>query len=90
MLTEICLGLQGCLRLGPLKEAGTASVEATSVVRCNGCGKASDMLGGNGISDGYGVARHRVNLKAVKPYGGTHDVHALILGPALTGIGAFQ
>ena len=96
MLTDISLGLQGCLRLGRMKDEGTASVEATSIMKRNSCGKAleiartaRDMLGGNGISDEYGVARHLVNLEVVNTYEGTHDVHALILGRAITGIAAF-
>jgi glutaryl-CoA dehydrogenase len=97
MLTDIALGLQGCLQLGRLKDAGLASVEATSILKRNSCGKAldiarlaRDMLGGNGISDEYGVARHLVNLEVVNTYEGTHDVHALILGRAITGIQAFS
>ncbi len=97
MLTEISLGLQGCLQLGRMKDAGTASVEVTSIVKRNSCGKAldiarlaRDMLGGNGISDEYGVIRHMVNLEVVNTYEGTHDVHALILGRAITGIQAFS
>ena len=96
MLTEIALGLQGCVRLGRMKDDGSASVEATSIIKRNNCGKAldiartaRDMLGGNGISDEYGVARHMVNLEVVNTYEGTHDVHALILGRAITGIAAF-
>jgi len=96
MATDISLGLQGCLRLGRMKDAGTASVEATSILKRNSCGKAleiartaRDMLGGNGISDEYGVARHLVNLEVVNTYEGTHDIHALILGRAITGIAAF-
>jgi glutaryl-CoA dehydrogenase len=96
MLTEITLGLQGSLALGRLKDAGKASVEATSVMKRNNCGKsldiarmARDMMGGNGISDEFGVARHLVNLEVVNTYEGTHDVHALILGRAITGIAAF-
>jgi glutaryl-CoA dehydrogenase len=96
MLTDITLGLQGCLRLGRMKDDGTASVEATSIMKRNSCGKAleiartaRDMLGGNGISDEFGVARHLVNLEVVNTYEGTHDVHALILGRAITGIAAF-
>ena len=96
MQTEICLGLQGCLRLGRMKDEGSASVEITSIMKRNSCGKslviarmARDMLGGNGISDGYGVARHLVNLEVVNTYEGTHDVHALILGRAQTDIAAF-
>jgi glutaryl-CoA dehydrogenase len=96
MQTEITLGLQGCLRLGRMKDEGTASVEITSIMKRNSCGKAldiartaRDMLGGNGISDEFGVARHLVNLEVVNTYEGTHDVHALILGRAMTGIAAF-
>ena len=96
MQTEIALGLQGCLRLGRMKDEGTAAVEATSLIKRNSCGKsldiarlARDMLGGNGISDEFGVARHLVNLEVVNTYEGTHDVHALILGRAQTGIAAF-
>jgi len=96
MQTEIALGLQGCLRLGRMKDEGTAAVEITSIMKRNSCGKAldiarmaRDMLGGNGISDEFGVARHLVNLEVVNTYEGTHDVHALILGRAQTGIQAF-
>jgi len=97
MQTEIALGLQGCLQLGRMKDAGTAAVEITSLMKRNSCGKAldvarlaRDMLGGNGISDEYGVIRHLVNLEVVNTYEGTHDVHALILGRAQTGIQAFS
>ncbi|NDZ13926.1 acyl-CoA dehydrogenase [Variovorax sp. WS11] len=96
MQTEITLGLQGCLRLGRMKDEGTASVEVTSLLKRNSCGKAldiarlaRDMMGGNGISDEFGVARHLVNLEVVNTYEGTHDIHALILGRAITGIAAF-
>jgi len=96
MQTEITLALQGCLRLGRMKDEGSAAVEITSIMKRNSCGKAldiarmaRDMLGGNGISDEYGVARHLVNLEVVNTYEGTHDVHALILGRAQTGIQAF-
>ncbi len=96
MQTEIALGLQGCLRLGRMKDEGKASVELTSLLKRNSCGKsldvarlARDMMGGNGISDEFGVARHLVNLEVVNTYEGTHDVHALILGRAQTGIAAF-
>jgi glutaryl-CoA dehydrogenase len=96
MQTEITLGLQGCLRLGRMKDEGTAAVETTSIMKRNSCGKsleiartARDMMGGNGISDEFGVARHLVNLEVVNTYEGTHDVHALILGRAITGISAF-
>ena len=96
MQTEITLGLQGCLRLGRMKDEGTAAVEITSIMKRNSCGKAldiarmaRDMLGGNGISDEFGVIRHLVNLEVVNTYEGTHDVHALILGRAQTGLQAF-
>ena len=96
MQTEIALGLQSCLRVGRMKDEGTASVDVTSLIKRNSCGKAldiarlaRDMLGGNGISDEFGVARHLVNLEVVNTYEGTHDVHALILGRAQTGIAAF-
>jgi glutaryl-CoA dehydrogenase len=97
MQTEIALGLQGCLRLGRMKDEGSASVEITSIMKRNSCGKAlevartaRDMLGGNGISDEFGVIRHVVNLEVVNTYEGTHDIHALILGRAQTGIQAFS
>jgi glutaryl-CoA dehydrogenase len=97
MQTEITLGLQGCLRLGRMKDEGTAATEITSIMKRNSCGKAldiarmaRDMLGGNGISDEFGVIRHMVNLEVVNTYEGTHDIHALILGRAQTGIQAFQ
>ncbi|EGH97903.1 MULTISPECIES: acyl-CoA dehydrogenase [Pseudomonas syringae group] len=96
MQTEITLALQGCLRLGRMKDEGIAAVEITSIMKRNSCGKsldiarmARDMLGGNGISDEFGIARHLVNLEVVNTYEGTHDVHALILGRAQTGIQAF-
>ncbi len=96
MQTEVALGLQACLRLGRMKDEGTATPEITSMLKRNSCGKsldiarmARDMLGGNGISDEYGVARHLVNLEVVNTYEGTHDIHALILGRAMTGIAAF-
>jgi glutaryl-CoA dehydrogenase len=96
MTTEIALGLQGCLRLGRMKDEGTAAVEITSIMKRNSCGKAldiartaRDMMGGNGISDEFGVMRHMVNLEVVNTYEGTHDIHALILGRAITGIAAF-
>lgn len=97
MQTEITLGLQGCLRLGRMKDEGTAAPEITSIMKRNSCGKAldiartaRDMHGGNGISDEYGVIRHVVNLEVVNTYEGTHDIHALILGRAQTGIQAFS
>ena len=87
------LGLQGCLRLGRMRDEGSAAVELTSIFKRNNCGKAleiartaRDMLGGNGISDEYGVARHLVNLEVVNTYEGTHDIHALILGRQLWGL----
>ena len=96
MQTEIALGLQGVLRLGRMKDDHTAAVEITSIMKRNNCGKAleiarmaRDMLGGNGISDEYGVMRHMVNLEVVNTYEGTHDIHALILGRAQTGLQAF-
>ena len=96
MQTEIAIGLQACVQFGRMKDAGTDSVEGTSLIKRNSCGKAleiartaRDMLGGNGISDTYGVARHLVNLEVVNTYEGTHDIHALILGRAQTGIAAF-
>jgi glutaryl-CoA dehydrogenase len=97
MQTEITLALQGCLRLGRMKDQGIAAVEITSMLKRNSCGKsldvarvARDMLGGNGISDEFGVIRHLVNLEVVNTYEGTHDIHALILGRAQTGIQAFS
>jgi len=96
MQTEIALGLQGCLRLGRMKDEGTAAVEITSLLKRNSCGKAldiarmaRDMMGGNGITDEFAVMRHLVNLEVVNTYEGTHDIHALILGRAQTGIAAF-
>lgn len=97
MQTEITLGLQACLRFGRMKDEGSASVEITSMLKRNSCGKAldiartaRDMLGGNGISDEFGIIRHLLNLEVVNTYEGTHDIHALILGRAQTGIQAFQ
>ena len=96
MQTEITLGLQACLRVGRMKDEHQNVVEITSLIKRNSCGKAldiarlaRDMMGGNGISDEFGVARHLVNLEVVNTYEGTHDVHALILGRAQTGIAAF-
>ncbi|MDP1570969.1 MAG: acyl-CoA dehydrogenase [Vicinamibacterales bacterium] len=96
MQTEIALGLQGCLRLGRMKDEGVAAPEITSLLKRNSCGKAldiarlaRDMMGGNGITDEFGVIRHMVNLEVVNTYEGTHDIHALILGRAQTGIAAF-
>lgn len=97
MQTEITLGLHSCLRLGRLIDAGTWAPEMISLLKRNNCGKAldiarvaRDMHGGNGISDEYHVIRHVMNLEAVNTYEGTHDVHALILGRAQTGIQAFK
>ena len=94
--TEISLGLQGCLRLGRMKEEGIATPPITSIMKRNSCGKAleiarvtRDMLGGNGISDEFGIIRHMMNLEVVNTYEGTHDIHALILGREQTGIQAF-
>ena len=96
MQTEIALGLQGCLRLGRLKDDGLAAPEITSILKRNNCGKAleiarmaRDMHGGNGIVDEFNVIRHMLNLETVNTYEGTHDIHALILGRAQTGISAF-
>jgi glutaryl-CoA dehydrogenase len=96
MQTEIALATQAVLRLGRMKDEHTAAVEITSIVKRNNCGKAldiartaRDMLGGNGINDEYGVIRHMVNLEVVNTYEGTHDIHALILGRAQTGLQAF-
>lgn len=97
MLTDITLGLQACLRVGRLIDEGSYQPEMISLIKRNSCGKAldiarsaRDMLGGNGISDEYHVMRHMVNLEAVNTYEGTHDIHALILGRAITGIAAFS
>jgi glutaryl-CoA dehydrogenase len=96
METEITLGLQGCLQMGRLMDANQCPVELISLMKRNNCGKSldiarvsRDMHGGNGISDEYGVIRHVMNLEAVNTYEGTHDVHALILGRAITDIQAF-
>lgn len=96
MQTEITLGLQGALQLGRLMDAGDAAAEAISLMKRNNCGKAldiarvaRDMHGGNGVSDEFHVIRHMMNLEAVNTYEGTHDIHALILGRAQTGIQAF-
>lgn len=96
MQTEIALGIQGALRLGRMMDDGSATPELISLMKRNSCGKAldiarqaRDMLGGNGISDEFGIIRHVVNLEVVNTYEGTHDVHALILGRAQTGISAF-
>ena len=96
MQTEITIGLQACLRTGRLLDAGRAAPEAISLIKRNSCGKAldiarmaRDMHGGNGVADEYHVIRHLMNLEAVNTYEGTHDIHALILGRAQTGIQAF-
>lgn len=96
MQTDISLGLLGCLQAGRLMDAGTLPVETISLIKRNSCGKAldiartaRDMHGGNGIADEYHVIRHVMNLEAVNTYEGTHDVHALILGRAMTGLQAF-
>ena len=96
MLTEITLGLHACLRLGRLKDQGKATPEMVSILKRNSTGKsldiaraARDMHGGNGIVDEYPVIRHMLNLETVNTYEGTHDIHALILGRAITGIAAF-
>jgi glutaryl-CoA dehydrogenase len=96
MQTEIALGLESCIRVGRLRDQGLASPEMISLIKRNSCGKsldiarmARDMHGGNGVSDEYHVIRHVMNLEAVNTYEGTHDVHALILGRAQTGIAAF-
>jgi glutaryl-CoA dehydrogenase len=97
MQTEITLGLAGAMRLGRLMDEGRAAPPAISLLKRNNCGKAlaiareaRDMHGGNGVSDEYGVIRHVLNLEAVNTYEGTHDVHALIMGRAMTGLQAFS
>lgn len=97
MQTEISLGLQGCLRMGRMMDDNACPVEIVSMMKRNNAGKAldiarvaRDMHGGNGISDEYGVIRHVMNLEAVNTYEGTHDIHALILGRAQTGLQAFS
>jgi len=97
MMTEITLGLQACLRVGRLMDQGRAAPEMVSLIKRNSCGKAldiaraaRDMHGGNGIADEFHVIRHMVNLETVNTYEGTHDIHALILGRAQTGIQAFS
>ncbi|KAK9497438.1 hypothetical protein O3M35_004147 [Rhynocoris fuscipes] len=96
MLTEISIGLQACLRVSRLNDENRLADEMVSIVKRNSCGKAleiariaRDMLGANGVSDEYHVIRHMMNLESVNTYEGTHDVHALILGRAITGINAF-
>jgi glutaryl-CoA dehydrogenase len=97
MQTEIALGLQGSLRVGRLMDEGKVAPEMISLVKRNNCGKAldvarmaRDMHGGNGIADEFHVIRHMLNLETVNTYEGTHDIHALILGRAQTGIQAFS
>jgi glutaryl-CoA dehydrogenase len=97
MQTEITIALQSCLRLGRMKDEGIDSPEITSIMKRNSAGKsldiarmARDMHGGNGISDEYGIVRHMLNLEVINTYEGTHDIHALILGRAQTGIQAFS
>jgi glutaryl-CoA dehydrogenase len=97
MLTEISLGLQACVQVGRLKDEKKVSADMISLIKRNNCGKALDIarvardtLGGNGISDEYHIIRHMCNLEAVNTYEGTHDIHGLILGRAITGIQAFQ
>ncbi|MBB4155090.1 glutaryl-CoA dehydrogenase [Sphingomonas jinjuensis] len=97
MQTEIALGLAACLQVGRLKEQNKAAPEMISLIKRNSCGKAldiarraRDMLGGNGIHEEYGIIRHMINLETVNTYEGTHDVHALILGRAQTGLQAFS
>jgi glutaryl-CoA dehydrogenase len=97
MQTEIALGLQGALRVGRLLDEGLAAPEAISMMKRNNCGKAldiarmaRDMHGGNGITEEFQVMRHMMNLESVNTYEGTHDVHALILGRAQTGLQAFN
>jgi len=97
MMSEIALGLQACLRVGRLMDEDRAAPEMVSLIKRNSCGKAleiaraaRDMHGGNGISDEFHVIRHMINLETVNTYEGTHDIHALILGRAQTGIQAFS
>ena len=97
MQTEITLGLQGCLQMGRLMDASNCPVELMSMMKRNNSGKAldiarlaRDMHGGNGVSDEFHVIRHLMNLEAVNTYEGTHDIHALILGRAQTGLQAFS
>ncbi len=96
MQTEITLGLAACLTAGRLMEEGRLAAEAISLLKRNNAGKAlaiarqaRDMHGGNGVADDYHVVRHMMNLEAVNTYEGTHDIHALVLGRAQTGISAF-
>ena len=96
MLVDIALGLQACLRVGRLIDDGKAAHEMISIIKRNSAGRAldiartaRDMHGGNGISDEYHVIRHVMNLESVSTYEGTHDIHALILGRAITGLQSF-
>jgi glutaryl-CoA dehydrogenase len=96
MMTDISLGLQGCLQVGRLLDQANAAPEMISIIKRNNCGKAldaarlsRDMHGGNGIQEDYQIMRHMLNLETVNTYEGTHDVHALILGRAITGLQAF-
>merc|ERR1712046_198880 len=96
MLTEINLGLHSCLQVGRLMDEGEVAPEMISLIKRNSCGKsleiarnARDMLGGNGIVDEYHIIRHMTNLESVNTYEGTHDIHALILGRAITGLQSF-
>ncbi|XP_039260095.1 glutaryl-CoA dehydrogenase, mitochondrial-like isoform X2 [Styela clava] len=95
-LTEISIGLQACVQVGRLKDSGKSTPEMISMIKRNSCGKSleiarnmRDILGGNGISDEYHIIRHVMNLESVNTYEGTHDIHALILGRAITGVQAF-
>jgi glutaryl-CoA dehydrogenase len=98
MVTEISLALQACLRVGRLRdETGVFVPDQVSLIKRNSCGKslaiarvARDMLGGNGIVDEYHIIRHMMNLEVVNTYEGTHDIHGLILGRAITGLQAFS
>ena len=97
MQTEIAMGLMACVQAGRLMDQGLLPVEAISLIKRNSCGKAldiariaRDMHGGNGIADEFHVIRHVMNLEAVNTYEGTHDIHALILGRAQTGVQAFM
>ena len=97
MSTEITLGLQACLQAGRLKDSGNLPIPTISMIKRNSCMKAiqiarqsRDLLGGNGIADEYHIIRHVMNLEAVNTYEGTNNIHALILGRAITGLQAFQ
>lgn len=97
MATEIAIGLQAVYQVSRLKDIGMVAPEMISMIKRNSCGKAldiarqsRDILGGNGIADEYHVIRHVMNLESVNTYEGTHDIHALILGRAITGLQAFS